>query len=201
MPAPRCPLIYSLLFTSQAGLIWFTLLILEVRSFCGRPYHFISFSKLKYIFWFQKQHWKLSHSCRWKKVRQGPSSTGAGRQVDSKSSWPFVLSFSTLEPQAASFLEKQKRRMWRGETLSTSPVCSRETGRWEEVRMQRKLSSQIIGIFGSRSGSVVKKKKKKKTCLPMQETQEMQVRPLGWEDPWRRKWQPIPVFLPGEFHG
>ena len=22
---------------------------------------------------------------------------------------------------------------------------------------------------------------------------------LGWEDPWRREWQPTPVFLPGEF--
>ena len=25
-----------------------------------------------------------------------------------------------------------------------------------------------------------------------------QVRSLGREDPWRREWQPIPVFLPGE---
>ena len=24
---------------------------------------------------------------------------------------------------------------------------------------------------------------------------------LGWEDPWGRKWQPTPVFLPGESHG
>ena len=24
---------------------------------------------------------------------------------------------------------------------------------------------------------------------------------LGLEDPWRREWQPTPVFLPGEFHG
>ena len=24
---------------------------------------------------------------------------------------------------------------------------------------------------------------------------------LGQEDPWRRKWQPIPVFLPQKFHG
>ena len=24
---------------------------------------------------------------------------------------------------------------------------------------------------------------------------------LGWEDPWRREWQPTPVFLPREFHG
>ena len=35
----------------------------------------------------------------------------------------------------------------------------------------------------------------------MQETQKRQVRSLGREDPWRRKWQPTPVFLPGEFHG
>ena len=24
---------------------------------------------------------------------------------------------------------------------------------------------------------------------------------LSWEDPWRRAWQPTPVFLPGESHG
>ena len=31
--------------------------------------------------------------------------------------------------------------------------------------------------------------------------QETWVRSLGWGDPWRRAWQPILVFLPGEFHG
>ena len=31
--------------------------------------------------------------------------------------------------------------------------------------------------------------------------QEMRVQSLGWEDPWRRKWQPTPVYLPGQFHG
>ena len=35
----------------------------------------------------------------------------------------------------------------------------------------------------------------------MQETQEKQVQSLGWEDPWRRKWQPTLVFLPGKFQG
>ena len=35
-------------------------------------------------------------------------------------------------------------------------------------------------------------------CLPMQETQ---VWSLGQEDPWRRKWQPSPVFLLGKSHG
>ena len=24
--------------------------------------------------------------------------------------------------------------------------------------------------------------------------------PWVWKIPWRRKWQPTPVFLPGEFH-
>ena len=31
--------------------------------------------------------------------------------------------------------------------------------------------------------------------------QKTQVQSLGQEDPWRKKWQPIPVFLPREFHG
>ena len=30
---------------------------------------------------------------------------------------------------------------------------------------------------------------------------ETQVRSLGPEDPWKREWQPTPVFLPREFHG
>ena len=34
----------------------------------------------------------------------------------------------------------------------------------------------------------------------MQEMQETQVQFLGGNMPWRRKWQPTPVFLPGEFH-
>ena len=31
--------------------------------------------------------------------------------------------------------------------------------------------------------------------------QETWVQFLGQEDPWRREWQPTPVFLPGESHG
>ena len=30
---------------------------------------------------------------------------------------------------------------------------------------------------------------------------ETSVQSLDWEDPWRREWQPTPVFLPGESHG
>ena len=31
--------------------------------------------------------------------------------------------------------------------------------------------------------------------------QEMWVQSLGWLDPWRRKWQPTRLFLPGKSHG
>ena len=30
---------------------------------------------------------------------------------------------------------------------------------------------------------------------------ETWVRSLGWEDPWRRKWQSVPGLLPGKSHG
>ena len=32
-------------------------------------------------------------------------------------------------------------------------------------------------------------------------TQETRVWSLGQENPWRREWQPTPVFVPGESHG
>ena len=35
----------------------------------------------------------------------------------------------------------------------------------------------------------------------VKEPQEMQVPSLGWEDPWRGKWQPTPEFLPEEPRG
>ena len=31
--------------------------------------------------------------------------------------------------------------------------------------------------------------------------QETQVQSLAQEEPWKREWQPIPLFLSGEFHG
>ena len=40
-----------------------------------------------------------------------------------------------------------------------------------------------------------------KNPLAKQEKQEMWIRSLDWEVSLGRKWQPIPVFLPGESHG
>ena len=37
--------------------------------------------------------------------------------------------------------------------------------------------------------------------VTQQAMQEMQVWSLGGKTPWRRKWQPTPVFLPGKSHG
>ena len=34
-----------------------------------------------------------------------------------------------------------------------------------------------------------------------QETQETWVQSLGWEDSWKKKWQPTPVLLSRESHG
>ena len=37
--------------------------------------------------------------------------------------------------------------------------------------------------------------------INLPEMWEMWVQSQDWEDPWRREWQPLPVFLPGEPHG
>ena len=49
-----------------------------------------------------------------------------------------------------------------------------------------------IAHLGFPSGSAIKN-------LPVM--QEMWVWSLGWEDPWRRAWQPTPVYLHGESYG
>ena len=51
------------------------------------------------------------------------------------------------------------------------------------------------------AGAVVKKKKKT-TYLPKQEMHRRhRFDPWVGRSPWRRKWQPTPVFLPGKFCG
>ena len=58
---------------------------------------------------------------------------------------------------------------------------------------------QIVGFRDLERASLVDQWVKN---LPaMQEIQEMQVLSLGWKIPWRRAWQPSPIFLPGESHG
>ena len=50
-------------------------------------------------------------------------------------------------------------------------------------------SKEVVVIWTSLVAQMVKN-------LPVM--RETWVQPLGWEDPWRRAWQPTPVFLPGE---
>ena len=58
------------------------------------------------------------------------------------------------------------------------------------------LSVSIWGIIMCSRASLVAQRLKH--LPPMRETW---VRSLGREDPRRRKWQPTPVFMPGESHG
>ena len=63
--------------------------------------------------------------------------------------------------------------------------------------MQHRGNSQyfIITINECRASLVVQ------TVKNLPAKQQTQVQSLCLEDPWRRAWQPTPVFLPGEFHG
>ena len=57
------------------------------------------------------------------------------------------------------------------------------------------FNSWICARWGFPGGSVVK------NPPAMQETPENRVQSLDQEGPWRRKWQPTLVFLPGKSHG
>ena len=59
-------------------------------------------------------------------------------------------------------------------------------------RSPEAFTHHLISSLGSLVAQTVKN-------LPTK--QETQVRSMGQEDPWRRKWQPTPVLLPEKFHG
>ena len=62
------------------------------------------------------------------------------------------------------------------------------------ISVLRSLPAQTRGFPGGPSG--------KETCLPMQVRRKRQrFHPWVRKIPWRREWQPTPVFLSGEFHG
>ena len=57
--------------------------------------------------------------------------------------------------------------------------------------LKKKMLYFIEGnAFGFPDASVVK------NMLAVQETQETLIQSRVWKIPWRRKWQPTPVFLP-----
>ena len=58
------------------------------------------------------------------------------------------------------------------------------------------LGKTLLSCIFLRGASLVAKSVKNLSAM-----QETHAQSLGWEVLWRRKWQPSPVFLPGEFHG
>ena len=67
---------------------------------------------------------------------------------------------------------------------------------WERLsRPWPRLQSFLKLVIASEASLVAQRVKR----LPAR--WETRVQSLGWEDPWRRKWQPTPVLLPGKSHG
>ena len=99
-----------------------------------------------------------------------------------------------LEWVAISFSRglSQHRDQTRSPALRANPLPSEPAGKPLHVYMKWiNLWHRSIAFPGGWAA---------KNPLDKQETQEMRVWSLGQKIPWRKKWQPTPVFLPGESH-
>ena len=121
------------------------------------------------------------------------------------SMWDLVP-WSEIEPRSSP-LEAQSLSHWTTRKVpKLSSSCRWKLLDWQSLKplrvfifpfpdffhipsMVRCILTFLLAHKGFPSGSVVKD-------LPAM--QEMQVQSLGQEIPWRRKWQPTPVFLPGK---
>ena len=72
------------------------------------------------------------------------------------------------------------------------PACCNSWGRKESDTTERLNWTELNVMHASLVAQMVKR---------LSAMWETRVRSLGQEDPWRRKWQPNPVLLPGKFYG
>ena len=130
------------------------------------------------------EHVRLSGQLSWRKRLK-------------KTAHKFIFSFQTTQLSESWDLIEYFSKRW----LGSKAGLGRQTGIL--YVLQIKLGYDFYTTFfslcllwhmrASQVGSVVKNPPAK---------QETWVWSLGWEDPtWRRKWQPVPVFLPGKSHG
>ena len=94
-----------------------------------------------------------------------------------------------LEP---CFLPSWEMKLWLEAMSLISPPDFLSVNPWNWPAFQDRIPNISGGFPGGTSV---------KNPPAMQELLEMQVRSLGWEDLWNRKWQPTPVFLPRKSHG
>ena len=74
-----------------------------------------------------------------------------------------------------------------------SPLCSARWSRAMPSSCWPRFCQLAISMFLGGAGG--------KEAICQCRRHETWVSSLGQEDPWRRAWQPTPVFLPGESHG
>ena len=122
------------------------------------------------------ENWNSFEAMQWRCTRP---MAGAG-SLD-------VLSSTLLMPSPAGYL--------RTVSFLKIPLASCTDKAWHQAHFEGENPQWACYLSLPLLASLVAQMVKR---LPaMRETQD---RSLGWEDPWRRKWQPTPVLLPGKFH-
>ena len=79
---------------------------------------------------------------------------------------------------------------------SFQPLSNLEKDSFFWIKTEISLNIRIKIWFSLKWAKGLPSRSVVKNLPAMQETQETQVWSLGWKIPWKKKWQPTPVFLP-----
>ena len=96
---------------------------------------------------------------------------------------PPKLKSATVSPSVCHWNQHTRRKLFPGNTSTKTSQHKCQIVEFRELE-RASLVDQWV-----------------KNLPAMQEIQEMKVLSLGQKIPWKRAWQPTPVFLPGESHG
>ena len=126
--------------------------------------------------------------------------SGKTRSPDDKGDWvPVVLgpwlsqSNPILLPQPGSQLESPSLGSTVLNQSSTMTCCLGWRPARKKGKAKKSQSDIILGVSNGASGE--------RSACQCRRHKRSGFNPWAGKIPWRRKWQPTPVFLPGKFHG
>ena len=95
-------------------------------------------------------------------------------------------------------LRKKTKELYMGNYKTLMKEIKDDINRWRDITCSW---VERINILKKTILSNVRASLMAQTVKNLSAMLETRVQSLGWEDPWRREWQPTLVFLTGESHG
>ena len=119
--------------------------------------------------------------------------------VTYKATWQCVFNWTTINPGNGAPQPSSGRMAQSSISMHLNIHC--DQGQWVKWNDERSSSFLIFSISVSHGGGHPRWLSDKESAYQCRRHRRCEFNPWVTKIPWRRKWQPAPILLPGKSHG